>query len=66
MLLFKTSFFYETYYCYKNQCFSYRDLLDIRKTAEKTLKDTTEWKKEQTERDVIINKKISMQAEHIK
>lgn len=43
-----------------------RDLLDIRKTAEKTLKDTSEWKKEQTERDVIINKKISMQAEHIK
>ena len=42
------------------------DLLDIRKSAEKTVKDTTEWQKEQKEREVIINKKISMQAEHIK
>lgn len=46
--------------------FSISALLDIKERAEATLKATTEWKKEQAEREIIVNKKITMQAEHIR
>lgn len=41
------------------------NLLDIKDRAESTLQATNEWQKEQKQRDVIINKKITMQSEHI-
>jgi hypothetical protein len=36
-------------------CVFNRNLLDIKERAETTLNATTEWKKEQNEREIIVN-----------
>lgn len=41
-------------------------LLDIKDKADHTLKTANEWQLEQKQRDELINKKITMQAEHIR
>lgn len=46
--------------------FGYRNLLEIKEKAEITLNTAIEWQNEQREREAVINKKISMQTEHIK
>lgn len=45
---------------------TYRNLLEIKSNAENTLRTAKEWQNEQKQRDDMINKKISMQTDHIR
>lgn len=45
---------------------TYRNLLEIKSNAENTLRTANEWQVEQKQRDDMINKKISMQTDHIR
>lgn len=45
---------------------NHRDLLEIKSNAENTLRTAKEWQNEQKQRDDMINKKISMQTDHIR
>lgn len=45
---------------------NYRNLIEIKANAENTLRTAKEWQCEQEQRDEMINKKVSMQTDHIR